>query len=301
MGLNRDYIGREYDPIIHTVTEEEIKEYAWAIGARNLTYFNYNGSISPVGPKGMAPPSYAVVYELPILERLWSDPNLHGGEEEAKKNVLMLVHGEQQMRFYKPIRPGDKLAFRIKITDIEDKGSGEFLVFKVVTTNGSSESVVESEWGLFIRGIGSGQKSQKSNREEKQPADNEDPELAFRRIIRVPNDITYRYAEAAHDKNPIHIDDEVAKKAGLNGIIVHGLCTMSMAMRAIIECYTESDPSKLMQLGVRFSSPVYPGDILSIDAWELGKKEENTLLGFEVKRKIDDVRVIKGGTAEVAI
>ncbi|MGH7902256.1 MAG: FAS1-like dehydratase domain-containing protein, partial [Thermodesulfobacteriota bacterium] len=97
MGLNRDYIGREYDPIIHTVTEEEIKEYAWAIGARNLTYFNYNGSISPVGPKGMAPPSYAVVYELPILERLWSDPNLHGGEEEAKKNVLMLVHGEQQM------------------------------------------------------------------------------------------------------------------------------------------------------------------------------------------------------------
>jgi hypothetical protein len=27
MGLNREYIGREYDPIIHTVTEQEIKEY----------------------------------------------------------------------------------------------------------------------------------------------------------------------------------------------------------------------------------------------------------------------------------
>lgn len=301
MGLNREYVGREYEPILHTVTEEEIKEYAWAIGARNLTYFNFNGALSPIGPKGMAPPSYAVVYELPILEKLWSDPNLHGGNEEAKKNVLMLVHGEQQMRFYKPIRPGDKLAFRIKITDIEDKGSGELLVFKVLTTNGSSESVVESEWGLFIRGIGSGQKPQKSNKEEKQPASNGDTELAFRRIIRVPNDITYRYAEAAHDKNPIHINENVAKEAGLKGIIVHGLCTMSMSMRSIIECYTEGDPSKLMQLGVRFSSPVYPGDTLVIDGWELGRDGENTLLGFEVKRKSDDVKVIKGGTAEVAI
>lgn len=301
MGLNREYLGREYEPILHTVTEEEIKEYAWAIGARNLTYFNFNGALSPIGPKGMAPPSYAVVYELPILERLWSDPNLHGGEGEAKRNVLMLVHGEQQMRFYKPIRPGDKLEFRIKITDIEDKGSGELLVFDVLTTNDVKDCVVESKWGLFIRGIGSGQKSPKANKEEKPVAINEDPELAFRRIIRVPNDITYRYAEAAHDKNPIHIDDEVAKNAGLNGIVVHGLCTMSMAMRSIIECYAEGDPSKLMQLGVRFSSPVYPGDVLIVDGWELGKNGGNTLLGFEVKRKIDDVRVIKGGTAEVAI
>ncbi|MDA2920330.1 MaoC family dehydratase N-terminal domain-containing protein [Desulfobacterota bacterium AH_259_B03_O07] len=300
MGLNREFVGHEYEPIIHTVSEEEIREYAWAIGARNLAYFNYNGALSPTAPKGMAPPSYAVVYELPILERLWSDPKLHGGEEQARKNVLMLVHGDQQMRFYKPIRPGDKLEFKIKISNIEDKGSGELLVFNVVTNDEAGDKVVESDWGLFIRGIGSGQKSKQASK-KREAASTENPQLAFRKTIRVPNDITYRYAEAAHDQNPIHVEEEVAKKAGLKGIVVHGLCTMSMAMRAIIECYIDSDPTKLLQLGVRFASPVYPGDILIADGWEIRNREGNTLLGFEVTRLSDDVKVIKRGTAEVSV
>lgn len=300
MGLNREFIGREYDPIIHTVTEQEIKEYAWAIGARNLSYFNYNGALSPFATMGMAPPSYAVVYELPILEKLWADPDLHGGEDQAKRNVLMLVHGYQDMRFYKPIRPGNKLIFRIKIANIEDKGSGELLIFNAATSDESGNKVVESDWGLFIRGIGSGRQPERKTKNEHPLSGGESP-LAFRKIIRVPRDITYRYAEAAHDKNPIHIDEEVAKKAGLKGIVVHGLCTMSMAMRGIIECYTESDPTRLVHLGVRFSSPVYPGDTLVLDGWELGKKRENTVLGFEVSRREDNVKVIKGGAAEVTI
>lgn len=300
MGLNREFVGHEYEPIVHTVTEKEIKEYAWAIGARNLSYFNYNGALSPTAPKGMAPPSYAVVYELPILERLWAAPDLHGGEEEARRNVLMLVHGSQSMSFYKPIRPGDKLVFRIKITDIQDKGSGELLVFNVLTSDDAGDKVVESDWGLFIRGIGSGRKPETKAKTEHPPAGGESP-LAFRKIIRVPLDITYRYAEASHDKNPIHLDDEIARSAGLKGIVVHGLCTMSMAMRAIIECYTESDPTMLAHLGVRFSSPVYPGDTLVVDGWELGKKGDNTILGFEVSRRDDNVKVIRGGTAEVTV
>ena len=160
MGLNRSFIGKEYEPSVHVVSTEEVIDYAWAIGARNLSYFNYNGAFnfSHESPAGMAPPSYAVTYELPILEQVWSDPELHGGVEEAKKNVLMLVHGDQSMKFYKPIRPGDKLTFRAKIVDIEDKGSGELLKINVLTTNGKGEKVVESDWGLFIRGVGSGEK-----------------------------------------------------------------------------------------------------------------------------------------------
>ena len=53
--------------------------------------------------------------------------------------------------------------------------------------------------------------------------------------------------------------------------------------------------------GVRFTSPVYPGDTLVVDGWELGKKGENTILGFEVSRRDDNVKVIKGGTAEVTV
>ena len=93
----------------------------------------------------------------------------------------------------------------------------------------------------------------------------------------------------------------VAKEAGLSGIIVHGLCTMSMTMRAIIESYLDSDPSKLKSLGVRFTAPVYPGDTIVVDGWEKGRENGHVVIGFDVTRKSDNVKVIKGGTAEVEI
>lgn len=300
MGLNREYIGKEFSPIVYEVTEEAINKYAWAIGARNLTYFNYNGALSLEGPLGMAPPSFAVVYELPLLEEIWIDEGLHGGKEQAARNVLMLVHGEQEMRFYKSIRPGDKITAIARIKSIEDKGSGELIVFNVSSTNQKGGKVVESDWGIFIRGIGSGQRPKSDGKKEQVVSGGESP-LAFRRIIRVSKDITYRYAEASNDRNPIHVDEKIAKAAGLKGIIVHGLCTMSMAMRAIIECYADSNPALLSRINVRFSSPVYPGDVLVADGWEIGKQGEKTILGFEVVRQEDDVKVIKGGIAEVVV
>jgi len=305
MGLNREFIGKAFEPVIHVVSTDEVVDYAWAIGARNLSYFNYNGAFlyDHENPVGMAPPSYAVTYELPILEKVWSDPELHGGPEEARRNVLMLVHGDQNMKFYKPIRPGDKLTFVPTITSIEDKGSGELLRISVLTTNGNDEKVVESDWGLFIRGIGSGQKPAKaaSNGSKPKKEAPEPPPLAFRDIIRIPEDITYRYAKASNDMNPIHIDEEVAKEAGLSGIIVHGLCTMSMTMRAIIESYLDSDPGRLKSLGVRFTAPVYPGDTIVVDGWEAGRENGHVNLAFDVTRKSDDIKVIKGGTAEVEV
>jgi len=158
MGLNKDFIGREFKPIAHEVSEDEVIAYASAIGARNLCYFAHDGADNSKASIRMAPPSFSVTYELPMIYKLLSDVELHGGEEQAKKNMLMLVHGEQHMKFYKPLRPGDEITCRAKITDIEDKGSGELLKINAVSTISDGARVVESDWGLFIRGIGSGQR-----------------------------------------------------------------------------------------------------------------------------------------------
>jgi len=46
MGLNKDFIGREFKPIAHEVSEDEVIAYASAIGARNLCYFARDGATS---------------------------------------------------------------------------------------------------------------------------------------------------------------------------------------------------------------------------------------------------------------
>jgi len=286
--LNRDYLGREFEPVVYEVTAEAIKNYADAYGDTNPAY--QSGE--------MAPPIFPVVWELPMLEKAWHEEGLHGGAEETKRNVLMLVHGEQQMQYFAPVKPGDTITATARVSKIADKGSGEIVNFVVESVNQDGVKVAESEWSLFIRGIGSGVRPPRPA-DRKPKADKPEPEIVFSSAYKTAVDITAHYADASNDHNPIHLNAEVAKAAGLNGKIVHGLCTMAITMGVIIEKCCGGDPTKLTKLGVRFSSPVYPGDTLVSEGWEIANDNGSLKLGFEVKRDEDGVKVIKGGTAEI--
>jgi acyl dehydratase len=62
--------------------------------------------------------------------------------------------------------------------------------------------------------------------------------------------VTYRYAGASGDFNPIHIDEAFAKQVGLPGRILHGLWTMAQVARAATEA--AGGPENLRSLKVEF-------------------------------------------------
>ncbi len=62
--------------------------------------------------------------------------------------------------------------------------------------------------------------------------------------------VTIRYAGASGDFNPIHIDEELARKVGLPGRILHGLWTMAQVARAHTEA--AGGPDRLNSLTVQF-------------------------------------------------
>ena len=68
--------------------------------------------------------------------------------------------------------------------------------------------------------------------------------------------LTKRYAEASGDPNPIHIDEEFAKKVGLPGCILHGLWSMAQVARAHGEAV--GDPLALKRLEVQFRGMGFP-------------------------------------------
>ncbi len=43
-------------------------------------------------------------------------------------------------------------------------------------------------------------------------------------------------------------------------------------VRAVINCYCDSDESRFNAVNVRFTHPVYPGDTLCIEMWKEGDK-----------------------------
>ncbi len=69
------------------------------------------------------------------------------------------------------------------------------------------------------------------------------------RALKVTPDryLTYRYAGASGDFNPIHLDDEFARSVGLPGRILHGLWTMAQVARV-----QSDDPLALKSLSVQF-------------------------------------------------
>lgn len=69
------------------------------------------------------------------------------------------------------------------------------------------------------------------------------------------------YAAASGDFNEIHIDPKVGEKAGLGGVILHGMCTMAWMVEAAV-AYV-GDPARIVRSRTRFARPVLIGDTLS--------------------------------------
>ena len=79
--------------------------------------------------------------------------------------------------------------------------------------------------------------------------------------------LTYRYAGASGDFNPIHLDDELARSVGLPSRILHGLWTMAQVARA------QGDGRNLRSLSVQFRGIGVPEQEITITTTEDGTVE----------------------------
>lgn len=65
------------------------------------------------------------------------------------------------------------------------------------------------------------------------------------------------YADASGDRNPIHQDEAAAKAAGLPDVIAHGMYTMGLVSRAVLEWAADSGiDARLTDFSARFAKPV---------------------------------------------
>ncbi len=275
MPLNFDLAGKAYPPVEREVTPDQIAEYAAASGDDHPRY--------RPGPDQLAPPVFPVVPGFSELGRVTTDPEL------GVDNPLMIVHGEQEFRYHRPIRPGDKLTLRPVLERVDDKGKGATFVVKVAMTDAAGDPVVDQYATIFVRGGGSGQERP---RDEADTPPERGP-VAAEFTHHVAADMPARYAAASGDHNPIHLDDNVAKMVGLPGVINHGLGTLSVVAGGLVEHLAADDPARLQRLQVRFTDMVFPGSEVATVAW--GGDGAYT---FETTRP--DGSVVMTGGVEVA-
>ena len=99
--------------------------------------------------------------------------------------------------------------------------------------------------------------------------------------------VTYHYAGASGDFNPIHLDDEFARQVGLPGRILHGLWPMAQVARA------QGDPTQLQSLEVQFRGVGVPEAEITITS---RTAEDGTIL---CDAEQNGRKIVKGGKAQL--
>ena len=290
MPLNREFIGREYPPPSATVTLEALQKYARAYNDDNPRYFD------PSAPGGIvAPPMFGVAVT-------WMSVVGAVGDPELGADLLRLLHAEQDMEFIAPLRPGDEITTVAKVASIEARPGGEAMALELKSRNRAGAPVLRTLFGIFIRAARRDRGA--AGRTERPVSPSGDPILTVEQGI--DSDQTFRYAEASGDRNPIHVDENVAKTAGLPGIVVHGLCTMAFASKVMIDRLCAGDPVRLKRLRVHFSRPVFPGQTITTKVWAVttkvwaeGERVGRSAYAFETYNP-DGMAVIRSGITEIA-
>ncbi|UQS25406.1 MaoC family dehydratase N-terminal domain-containing protein [Amycolatopsis thermalba] len=260
----------------HTVTRDAVIGYAKAT----------NDPIEAHLAGDVAPPVYAIVPVFPSL----MEPAL---EVVPLRLLGRILHGEQDFVFHRPIRPGDELVARGRMTGWKGGQSGTAACVYLETRDTDGELVNEQRVTFFVRGFDTGDR-----RGELAPEHVFDESLRRRAPVatvtqHIDDDQPLRYGPAAGDPMPIHLDEDVARAAGLPGIIAHGLCTMAFTSWALLTELAGSDVRRLRRLAVRFAKPVLPGQDITTTVW----RRDATTYAFETTAG-DDV-VVKDGLAEI--
>lgn len=99
-----------------------------------------------------------------------------------------------------------------------------------------------------------------------------------------------KYAGASLDFNPIHTIDEDAKKAGLPGIIAHGMWTMGNLSKLFTPYYEEG---YIRDYAIRFAGMVFLNDVITLKA-DLTERTDSCLKFNVVALNQKQKEVVKG-------
>jgi acyl dehydratase len=176
-----------------------------------------------------------------------------------------ILHGEQRIELHRPVPTAARVVARTRITDVVDKGPGRGAVLvarREIADAGTREPLATVSMVTFARGDG-GQGGHGVGLPPlpEMPAHAPDLETDFTTSPQAA--LLYRLQG---DSNPLHADPRVARDAGFDRPILHGLCMFGLATWQVVEA-CGGDPARLRSLAGRFTAPLYPGETLRTQVW----------------------------------
>lgn len=206
-----------------------------------------------------------------------------------------VLHAEQRLQLFRPLPPAADLLVNKRIVDAFDRGpsGGAMVLFEAEARLAKDDTVLFTLGNTIVaRGDGGfGGPNGKGPAPHRVPR--REPDLTCSLATRPDQALLYRLNE---DRNPLHADPALARSAGFDQPILHGLCTYGIACHAILRTICEYDHTLISGLDARFSAPVLPGDTIATDMWQDGN-----IISFQCRALERDVVVLRNGKCTLTV
>ena len=265
-----------------TYTKEDTILYALALGF----------GADPVDEKQLR-----YVYEddleaLPTLAMIIAYPGFWMKNPEYGFEWQKVLHAEETVEIHAPMPVEGTLAGETVVEEVVDRGAekGCFVYLRKELRDTQGKTIATVVSNTLARGDGGFGGASKPR--ERMPGP---PDRAPDHVCDLPtlpqSALIYRLCG---DMNPLHADPKIASNAGFQRPILHGRCTMGVAMHALVRSCCDYEASRLKSMQVRFSAPFLPGETLRTEIWRNGDT-----VNFRSSAVERDVVVLNNGSARI--
>ena len=229
---------------------------------------------------------------LPFMAVVLGTPGFWVRDPQSGIVWQKVLHGEQGIEWHGPVPATGTVLARNRIAEIIDKGADKgalLYIEREITDKATGAPIATLTSTTFARGNG-GFGGPTGPLKPVHPLPDRTPDIVAEQAILPQAALIYRLSG---DPNPLHAAPDVAAAAGFKAPILHGLCSLGMAGVAVLRRQCGNDPARLKTFGLRFSSPVYPGETITTEMWR-----DADIVSF--RARVGDRVVLNNGYAKIA-
>lgn len=243
---------------------------------------------SPAVRAGTAVPPVAVVTQIWHAQEA---ARLALVPPDVQRAAAAGVHGEHDIVLHRPVVVGELLHTSVDRWGTRPAGRNAAVTLRYVTRDAGGDVVAEQWWTTVYLGTS-------CEPSGAHPPDHAFPGAARDRpagslTVEVDDAMPRRYAAVSGDWSAHHFDVDAARRSGSDRPFLHGLCTMALCARAVVEQAAGGLHERVRRVAVRFAAPMPVGERLVVDLFDAGRG------GIAFEATCGGLAVVTHGRAEL--
>ncbi len=237
------------------------------------------------------------LFTVSLIHPAFTETSRRGTDDGAISGATGAVHAQHDVHVLGLVRPGMAVVWQAHTYCARQTPAGALVVQRIDVSDSDGRPLVAHYWSSLHTGGRIEAPVGPDLPDHVFPPAARDRPLATR-TIEVSVDQGFRYAGASGDRNPHCVDDEAARREGLPGKILQGLCTLGLCSGAVVDVGAKGKPERVRRIAGRFSAPVFPRQALTVEVFDAGRTPGgDEVLAFEAFA--GGVTVVSHGRAEV--